>query len=82
MKGKIEVFYTGGGIWIAEVNIRDNDYGVVNSEYPDYFGVYRYEQAEDNQYYPEDMILDKHKDELEGEYREIWEQLVIALAKR
>lgn len=79
---KVEVFYTGGGIWIAEMNLEDNKYAVVNSESPEYFGIYEYEQAEDGQYYPEDMILDKHKDELDEQLKKVHEKLVIALAKR
>lgn len=79
---KIEVFYTGGGIRLAEANLGDNKYAVVNSESPDFFGVYLYEQAEDGNYYPEDMLLDKYKDELEDEYKEVYQELLIALAKR
>ena len=79
---KLDVFYTGGGIWIAEMNLEDNKYGVVNSEAPEYFGIYEYEQAEDGNYYPEDMILDNHKDELDDELKKVYEKLLIALAKR
>ena len=82
MKEKIEVFYTGGGIWLAEMNLGDNNYAIVNSEAPEYFAIYEYEQAEDGRYYPEDMILDQHKDELSEEYKKVYEKLLIALAKR
>lgn len=82
MKGEIDVFYTGGGIWIAEANLGDNKYAVVNSEYPEYLGVYLYEKAEDGQYYPEDMISDQHKDELDGNLKETYEKLLVALEKR
>ena len=82
MKNKIDVFYTGGGIWLAEANLGDNKYAVINSEDPEYMGVYLYEKAEDGQYYPEDMILDKHKDELDEELKKVYEKLLIALAKR
>lgn len=79
---KVDVFYTGGGIWIAEADLGENKYAVVNSEDPEYMGVYLYEQAEDGKYYPEDMLSDHHKDELEGEFKEVYEKLLIALAKR
>lgn len=82
MKGEIDVFYTGGGIWIAEANLGDNKYAVINSEYPEYMGVYLYEKAEDGQYYPEDMISDHHKDELDEDHKKVYEKLLIALAKR
>lgn len=80
--GKVDVFYTGGGIWIAEADLGDNKYGVVNSEYPEYFGIYLYEKAEDGKYYPEDMLLDQHKDELNEENKAVYEKLLIALSKR
>ena len=82
MKGEIDVFYTGGGIWLAEANLGDNKYAVVNSEDPEYMGVYLYEKAEDGNYYPEDMILDKRKDELNEDLKKVYEKLLIALAKR
>ena len=79
---KVEVFYTGGGIWLAEADLGDNKYAVVNSEAPEYMGVYLYEQAEDGKYYPEDMLSDQHKDELNDELKAVYEKLLIALAKR
>lgn len=82
MKDQIDVFYTGGGIWIAEANLGDNKYAVINSEDPEYLGVYLYEKAEDGNYYPEDMILDKHKDELDEDLKKTYDKLLIALAKR
>lgn len=79
---KIEVFNTGGGIWLAEVNLKDNQYAVVSSDAPEYLAVYQYEKAEDDKYYPEDMISDQHKDELSEELKKVYEKLLIALAKR
>ena len=82
MRGEIDVFYTGGGIWLAEVELKDNKYAVVNSEYPDLFAIYQYAQAEDDKYYPEDMLLDKHKDDLDEEHRKIYEALLSELNNR
>ena len=79
---KIEVFNTGGGIWLAEVNLKDNQYAVVSSDAPEYLAVYQYEKAEDDKYYPEDMISDQHKDELSEELKKVYEKLLLALAKR
>lgn len=81
MSNKIDVFYTGGGIWLAEMELTNNHYAIVNSEYPEYFAIYEYAE-EDGQYYPEDMILDQHKDELSEEHKKVYEKLLIALAKR
>lgn len=82
MTNKIEVFNTGGGIWLAEAELKDNKYAVVSSDAPEYLAVYQYEKAEDEKYYPEDMILDQHKNDLSEEYKPIYEKLLIALAKR
>lgn len=79
---KIEVFNTGSGIWLAEVNLKDNQYAVVSSDAPEYLAVYQYEKAEDDKYYPEDMISDQHKDELSEELKKVYEKLLLALAKR
>ena len=82
MTTKIEVFNTGGGIWLAETNLKDNKYAVVSSDAPEFLAIYQYEKAEDDKYYPEDMISDQHKDELTEEYKPIYEKLLLALAKR
>ena len=65
----IEVFNTGGGIWLAEMNLEDKKYAVVSSDAPEYLAVYLYEKAEDDKYYPEDMISDQHKDNLDDYYK-------------
>lgn len=82
MTDKIEVFYTGGGIWLAEANLGDDKYAVVNSEYPEQLGVYLYEKAEDGKYYPEDMVLDQHRDELDEDLRKVYDKLLVALENR
>lgn len=82
MSAKIEVFYTGGGIWLAEANLGDNKYAVVNSEQPEYMGVYLYEKGEDDTYYPEDIIDDYHKDNIPDDLKELYKDMLIGLAKR
>lgn len=82
MSGKIEVFYTGGGIWIAEAILEENTRLVVNSEQPEYAGIYTYEKAEDGQYYPEDIITEYTKDTLPNDLKEIYINMLIGLTKR
>lgn len=79
---KVEVFNTGGGIWLAETDLGDNKYAVVNSEYPEQFAIYLYAKAEDDKYYPEDMLLDQHRDELSEDLRKVYDKLLLALVKR
>lgn len=76
----LEVFYTGGGIWLAEINLNETIYGVVSSEAPEYFTVYKY--CEDGEkYLPEDMVESKHKSELDSLQIIVYERLVKELKK-
>lgn len=77
---KIEVSYTGGGIWLAETVINDNgDYAVVNSECPELLSVYH---KADEPYMEEDMYLSKPWDELDVEYGHIHVKLCMELQKQ
>ena len=75
----IEVFYTGGGIWLAEAIINDKgDYAVVNNECPEVLSLY-HKAAE--KYMEEDMYLSKPWDELNVENADIHARLCLALQK-
>lgn len=79
MRMNIEVFYTGGGIWLAEAIINDKgDYAVVNNECPEVLSIYH--KAEDK-YMEEDMYLSKPWDELNVENADIHARLCLALQK-
>lgn len=64
----IEAFYTGGGIWIAQTYLDEDEmtYAVVSSEAPEYLTIYR---ENDEKYLPEDMILSMCAENMELEYR-------------
>lgn len=55
MNNKIETFYTGGGITIAETDIDKKLYAVVSSEAPEFFSIYKYDGSEKT-YLPDDML--------------------------
>ena len=55
MANSIEVFYTGGGITLAEVDLDNDHYAVVSSEAPDYLTIYTLDDGEKT-YLPEDMV--------------------------
>lgn len=74
---KAEVFYTGGGIWLAEMNLQNGTYAVVDSDYPECLSIYNY--TDDEPYLPEDMIFSKGVDQLDGEQMKIYNQLLAAL---
>lgn len=68
MAEKIEVFYTGGGITLAEVDIDTKHYAVVSTEAPDFLSIYKHTDG-DIPYLPEDMVLSSPKEELSPEYK-------------
>ena len=71
MAEKIELFYTGGGITLAEVDIDKTHYAVVSSDAPDFLAVYKYTDSE-IPYLPEDMVLSSTKEELTPEYKALY----------
>ena len=74
---KAEVFYTGGGIWLAEMNLQNGTYAVVDSDYPECLSIYNL--TDDEPYMPEDMIFSKGVDQLDSEQMKIDNQLKAAL---
>ena len=75
---KIEVFYTGGGITLAEAVIDRERYAVVSSEAPECLTVYKRVEGSEP-YMPEDMVLSAERDELPQELRELHGEMVAAL---
>lgn len=72
----IEAFYTGGGIWIAQTYLDEMTYGVVSSEAPEYFTIYR---ENDEKYLPEDMILSMKAENMSLEYRVLHDRMLSKL---
>lgn len=77
---KINVFYSGGGIWIAEKNIDKNRYAIVSSDFIDCLTIYE-ETRDREKYYPQDMLFSEHKDKLNEIGKEIYNTLKEALEK-
>lgn len=77
---KIDVFYTGGGIWLAEVDISADAFAVVSSDYPAELVLYK--NVDEERYYPEDMISATHKDKLPHDLRVIYDKLLAELSKK
>ena len=69
MAHNIEVFYTGGGITLAEAPIDRERYAVVSSEAPEFLAVYK--KTEDEPHLPEDMLLSAKHDNLTPELQEL-----------
>lgn len=81
MNKNIEIFYTGGGIWMAEVDVNENEYAAVSSEAPEYLTIYEKVEGEEK-YFPEDMILAQKSDELSPELKELHGELLKALKEK
>lgn len=77
---KAEVFYTGGGIWLAEMDLQNGTYAVVDSDYHDCLSIYNL--TDDEPYMPEDMIFSKSVDQLDSEQMKIYNQLIAALKEK
>ena len=77
----IEVSYTGGGVWIAEMDLQDGTFAVVDSDYPLCLSVYN-KSNEDEQYMPDNMIFSCEAAQLNDDYVIIYNKLVRALEQR
>lgn len=77
---KPEVFYTGGGIWLAEMNLQNGTYAAVDSDYKECLSIYKY--TDDEPYMPDDMIFSKGVDQLDSEQMKIYNQLLAALKEK
>lgn len=77
---KPEVFYTGGGIWLAEMNLQNGTYAVVDSDYKECLSIYKY--TDDEPYMPDDMIFSKGVDQLDSEQMKIYNKLLAALKEK
>lgn len=70
----IEVFYTGGGITLAEVDIDQTHYAVVSSDAPQFLAIYKHSDGE-IPYLPEDMIASIPEEEITPEYKALYTEM-------
>ena len=75
MADKIELFYTGGGITLAEVDVDHKHYAVVSSDAPEYLTVYAIADGEKT-YLPDDMIISSPKEEIAPEYKALYTKML------
>lgn len=76
MADKIEVFYTGGGITLAEVDLDANHYAVVSSDAPEFLGVYTLDDDGEKTYLPENMVASPHEKEIPPDLKAIYTKMV------
>lgn len=70
----IEVFYTGGGITLAEVDIDQTHYAVVSSEAPQFLTIYKHAEGEKT-YLPDDMLVSTPEEEIAPEYKALYTEM-------
>lgn len=75
MANKIEVFYTGGGITLAEVDLENDRYAVVSSEAPEFLSIYTLDDGEKT-YLPEDMVVSTPKNEVAPHLKALHAQMI------
>lgn len=75
MTKHIEVFYTGGGITLAEVDLDANRYAVVSSEAPEYLTIYTHADGEKT-YLPEDMVSSTPEKEVAPAYKALYTEML------
>lgn len=75
MTNKIEVFYTGGGITLAEAAVDADHYAVVSTEAPDFLTVYKYDNGEST-YLPDDVVVSSSKEEIAPELQALYTEML------
>jgi hypothetical protein len=74
---KIEVFYTGGGITLAEADLGER-YAVVSTECPECIAIYNKVEGEEP-YMPEDMVASLSEEEMDEETKALYLEMLGAL---
>lgn len=75
----VEVFYTGGGIWLAAKHIADHLYAVVDNDFDECLTYYD-DREEDEKFACQNMVESIGIDEMGVADRAIWEELHTALS--
>lgn len=75
---EIEVFYTGGGIWIAENHLNNNTYATIDNDFIGCLTIYK-DSNEEEKYTPENMLYSASVEDLDENNKKIYESLLYAL---
>lgn len=72
MTANIEIFYTGGGITLAETDLSNTEYAVVSSDSPNFLTVYNRDENNEKTYLPDDMIVSTPKEKLTSNLKPLY----------
>lgn len=79
---KIEVFYTGGGVALAEAVLDGDLIAVVGNDAPEHLDIYKKPEEDEENYLPEDMVASTHFTELAEDLKNLHTQMVESLKAR
>lgn len=77
----IEVYYTGGGVWIAEKDLQNGTFATVDTDCVDCLTIYK-DTTEEERYTNDNMIYSADKNELNEEHKKIYDELLKAIRKQ
>lgn len=75
---KIETYYTGGGIWITEAELKNNRYAAITNDFVECLTVY--EDAPEK-FMPENMVFSKAVNELNTTELALYKKMLEDLKK-
>lgn len=76
MINNIEIFYTGGGITLAETDLNENEYAVVSSDSPHFLTIYNRDDDNEKSYLPDDMIVSAPKEKLTSNFKPLYTKMI------
>lgn len=76
MINNIEIFYTGGGITLAETDLNENEYAVVSSDAPNYLTIYNRDDDNEKTYLPDDMVVSTPKEKITSDFQPLYMKMV------
>lgn len=72
----IEIFYTCGGITLAETDLNETEYAVVSSDSPNFLTIYNRDDDNEKSYLPDDMIVSTPKEKLTSNLKPLYTEMV------
>lgn len=72
----IEIFYTGGGITLAETDLNKKEYAVVSSDAPEYLTIYNRDEDNEKTYLPDDMKVSLSKEKLTSNFKPLYMKMI------
>lgn len=72
----VEIFYTGGGITLAESDLNETEYAVVSSDSPNFLTIYNRDDDNEKTYLPDDMVVSTPKEKLTSNLKPLYVKMI------